>query len=113
MNLARYKYERKQTRKEYLFYSEGEKGRIGFLVAHKNVVIKDYVTLEEPTESYMTASQKKVPKEEYIYDDRTVDEPELANIETDPAVLRKREAARKQFEKMPITEDFLKKFNLL
>jgi len=70
---------------------------------------KEYVILEEPTESYMTASQKeKETEKKHVYDDRVVYEKDLVNEETDPVILRKNEEALKSFEKAPIPETFLK-----
>ena len=61
----------------------------------------------------MTSSSNNKEEKKRVYDDRTVDGPELVDIERDPFVLKKMEMVRKQLEKTPITEEFLKKHGLL
>ena len=74
---------------------------------------KEYVILEEQTESYMNTSPKKKEGKKHIYNDRTVDGPELVDVNTSALVLKKRELMRKVLEESPITEEFLKKHGLL
>jgi hypothetical protein len=69
--------------------------------------------LEEPIESYMSEFHKKKEEKKRVYNDRTVDGPELLNIHTSPFVRKKMELARQSFEKAPLTEEFLKKHGLL
>jgi hypothetical protein len=70
---------------------------------------REYVILEEQTESYMTSSEKKNEAEKKrVYDDRIVYEKDLVNEETDPVVLKKKELALKSFEKAPIPEELLR-----
>jgi len=71
------------------------------------------VILEEQTESYMSASPKKEEEKKRVYNDRTVDGPELLNIHSSPFVRKKMELARQSFEKAPLTEEFLKKHGLM
>jgi len=80
----------------------------GFLIARK-----EYIILEEQTETYMTSSNENKEEKKRIYNDRTIDGPELVDIDNDPVVLRKMEAARKRFEEHPVPEWILKKHNLL
>ena len=86
---------------------------IGFLIVRKEIVRKEYIILEEQSETYMTSSSKNKEDKKRVYNDRTVDGPELVNVNTSPFVLKKMEMARKRFEKTPITEEFLKKHGLL
>ena len=71
------------------------------------------VILEEQTESYMSTSSRKKEEKKRVYNDRTVDGPELLNIHTSPFVRKKMELARQSFEKAPLTEAFLKKHGLM
>lgn len=69
---------------------------------------REYLTLEEQTESYMTTPQKKnEPEKERVYDDRIVYEKDLVNEETDPVVLKKNEMMRKILEESPFPEKLL------
>ena len=78
-----------------------------FLVVRKDLI------LEEPNETYMTSSTKNNEEKKRVYNDRTIDGPELVNIHTDPAVLKKSEAARKAYEECNIREWLLKRNNLI
>jgi len=70
---------------------------------------KESLTLEEPTETYMTLSTKK--QEPRVYNDITVDEPELPIDETNsPYVREKMDRARRTWAKIgyPSREDLRK-----
>lgn len=58
----------------------------------------------------MTSSQKTRKKAKRVYNDRTVDTPELADINTDPVVLSKRADALKRWANTPFPsrEELLK-----
>jgi len=74
---------------------------------HRN----ESVILREQTEIYMTTSSKssknKIKKR--VYKDRTVDGPELVDINNSPFVLRKMADIRALLEKSPFPEELLKK----
>jgi len=58
-------------------------------------------------------SSRKIPNKKIrIYNDRTVDGPELVDVNTDPAVLRKGAAVRKSLDKCANLEEFFKRNNL-
>ena len=61
----------------------------------------------------MTPSTENKEEKKRVYNDRTVDGPELVDIDKDPVVLKKREAVRKRFDEHPIPEWILKELNLL
>ena len=61
----------------------------------------------------MSASPQKKEGKKHIYNDRTVDGPELIDVNTSALVLKKRELMQKLLERAPITEEFLKKHGLL
>ena len=87
MNLERYEYEIKRTYKEYII-------------------------LEEQTKPYMTSSKENKEEKKRVYNDRIIDGPELVDINNDPVVLKKLEEGRKAFEKCPMPEWILERYNL-
>jgi len=72
------------------------------------IVRKEYAILEEQTETYMTSSSKKIKEKKRIYNDRTIDGPELVDIENDPVVLKKREDARRMLDECVNLEEYFK-----
>jgi len=58
------------------------------------------------------SSPKKPKQKKRIYNDRTVDGPELVDVNTDSAVLRKGAAARKMQEECINWAEFFKRNNL-
>jgi hypothetical protein len=101
---------------EKIFYVYGRKDRL-WETFRKNINYdafliqrKEYIILEEQTESYMTSSQKKNETEKKrVYDDRIVYEKDLVNEETDPVVLKKKAMALKMLEESPIPEEILRR----
>ena len=70
---------------------------------------KEYLVLEEQTESCMTSSQKKNETgKTRVYDDRIVYEKDLVNEETDPVVLKKKAMALKMLKESPLPEEILR-----
>jgi len=68
---------------------------------------KEFVILEEETESYMISSQKNNGNTKRVYNDRTVDK--LTDAYKDPAVIKKTEEAKKFLEEHPFPDELLKK----
>jgi len=60
----------------------------------------------------MTTSIKNNEERKRVYDDRIIDEPELVNIDTDPVVFKKGEAAKKIYEECNMAEWRLKRREL-
>jgi len=57
----------------------------------------------------MTSSLQNNVEIKHIYDNRTVDGPELVNVNNDPVVLKKIADIRELLEKSPFPEELLKK----
>ena len=68
---------------------------------------REFVILEEETESYMISPSKNTNNKKRVYNDRTVDK--LTDAHKDPYFIKKAEEAKKFLEEHPFPEELQKK----